>query len=179
MNLNPFLFSWNEWEMTQKYQRLTKLHNCASMRNSSPLASTVAALRTRDTDQLSWEAVSSDLIQKWSALRSSSKSKEIGKIKAMIRIRIRIILIIMGGVKGDFEPGRAVSLVIIVVEKAISQTIVFITRTLPSTGYLQRFSLDSKHLKPAIQNQRKTQIQFATLVVTSVFINPSRHVVVL
>lgn len=35
----------------------------ASMGKSSPLESTVAALRTRDSDQLSWEAVSADLIQ--------------------------------------------------------------------------------------------------------------------
>lgn len=48
----------------------------ASMGNSSPLESTFAALRTRDTDQLSWEAVSADLIQEWSALKSSSNGKE-------------------------------------------------------------------------------------------------------
>lgn len=40
----------------------------SSMGNNSPLESTVAALRTKDTDQLTWEDVTSDLIQertKW------------------------------------------------------------------------------------------------------------------
>lgn len=41
----------------------------AIMGNSSPLESPVAALRTKDTDQLSWEAVSSDVIQEWTQLK--------------------------------------------------------------------------------------------------------------
>lgn len=70
-----------------------------------------------------------------------------GKRKATIIIIIKIltiiiiIIIIMGGMKGDFEPGRVVSLVIIVVEKGTNQRIVFITRTLPSAGYLETFIL--------------------------------------
>lgn len=51
----------------------------ASMGNSSSLESTVASLQTRDTDQLSWEAFSADLIQEWAAIKSSrgdSKKRE-------------------------------------------------------------------------------------------------------
>ena len=44
----------------------------ASMGNRSQLESTVAALRTRDTDQLSWAAVSADLIQEYNQLQENT-----------------------------------------------------------------------------------------------------------
>lgn len=37
----------------------------ASLRNSSPLESTIAALRTCDCSHLTWDALTSDLIQEW------------------------------------------------------------------------------------------------------------------
>lgn len=40
-----------------------------SMGNSSLYEPSVAALRTRDTDQLSWDAVSADLIQEWTQIK--------------------------------------------------------------------------------------------------------------
>lgn len=41
-----------------------------SMGNNSPLESTVAALRKKETDKLSWEDVTSDLIQEWNQIKS-------------------------------------------------------------------------------------------------------------
>lgn len=46
----------------------------ASMGTTSQLESTVAALRTKDTDELTWETVTSDLIQEWKHIKSSHHS---------------------------------------------------------------------------------------------------------
>ena len=53
----------------------------ASMGHYSPLESTVAALRIKDTEDITWEAVSADLIQEWKQVRSKSGSyQKAGKI---------------------------------------------------------------------------------------------------
>lgn len=44
-----------------------------SIGSSSPLESTLATLKTRDTDQLKWDAVSPDLTQEWTQLQSISE----------------------------------------------------------------------------------------------------------
>eukprot|EP00171_Calliarthron_tuberculosum_P004448 IDg4448t1 len=43
------------------------------MGNESPLESAVAALRLKDCDELTWEAVTSDLIQEWKRSKSLAK----------------------------------------------------------------------------------------------------------
>lgn len=52
--------------------RIPESHNAplllASMGNNSPLKSTVAAMRTKDTNKLTWEDEPSELIQEWNQL---------------------------------------------------------------------------------------------------------------
>lgn len=52
----------------------------ASMGTTSQLESTVAALRTKDTDELTWETVTSDLIQEWNHIKSTRHGKDNTKI---------------------------------------------------------------------------------------------------
>lgn len=47
----------------------------ASMGNPSPPARTVAALRTKDTDQFSWGAVTSGLIPEWAPSKASKTGR--------------------------------------------------------------------------------------------------------
>ncbi len=48
----------------------------ASMGHNSPLESTIAALRMKDTDCLTWEAVTADLIQEWKQIGGPGPSSD-------------------------------------------------------------------------------------------------------
>lgn len=51
----------------------------ASLGKTSQLESTVAALRKKDTDDITWESVTSDLVPEWNHIQSTQFSRETSK----------------------------------------------------------------------------------------------------